>query len=157
MADLAGVLATGGIALVSAAAGAGLTYWLGALNRRHQEAREDDTRWYNARFQAYVDLLGMVAQCQVLWVYPTRTVEGHRELALSLRAALGSVELVGSDEVIDVANKLTVTMLRDMADYAEAVINETPIVAETDVNRLARSETLIRQLVAVARKDLGRP
>jgi hypothetical protein len=21
-------------------------YWLGALNRRHQEAREDATRWY---------------------------------------------------------------------------------------------------------------
>jgi hypothetical protein len=45
MADIGQVLATGGTALVSAAAGAGLTYWLGALNRRHQEAREDKTRF----------------------------------------------------------------------------------------------------------------
>jgi len=56
MADIAQALATGGIALVSAAAGAGLTYWLGALNRRHQEAREDKTRWYEARLQAYAEL-----------------------------------------------------------------------------------------------------
>jgi hypothetical protein len=152
MADLAAYDALVGVAL-----GAGLTYGFSALNRRHQEAREDRTRWYNARLQAYVDLLRAVGQGQVLWVYPTRTVEGHRELALSLRGALGSVELVGSDEVVDVANDLTVTILRDMADYAEAVINETPIIAETDGDRLGRSETLIRQLVAVARKDLGHP
>ena len=56
MADISQVLATGGTALVSAAAGAGLTYWLGALNRRHQEAREDATRWYEARFKAYAEL-----------------------------------------------------------------------------------------------------
>jgi hypothetical protein len=52
MADIAQALVTGGTALVSAAAGAGLTYWLGALNRRHQEAREDATRWYEARREA---------------------------------------------------------------------------------------------------------
>jgi len=56
MADIAQVIATGGTALVSAAAGAGLTYWLGALNRRHQEAREDATRWYEARREAYMEL-----------------------------------------------------------------------------------------------------
>jgi hypothetical protein len=156
MADIPQVLAAYD-ALVGVALGAGLTYGFGALNRRHQEAREDRTRWYNARFQAYVDLLGAVGQGEVLWIYPTPTVEGHRELALSLRAALGSVRLVGSDEVIEVANKLTATILRDMADYAEALINETPIIAATDPDRLERSETLIRQLVAVARKDLGHP
>jgi hypothetical protein len=57
MADIAQVLATGGAALVSAAVGAGLTYWLGALNRRHQEAREDATRWYEKRVQAYKTFL----------------------------------------------------------------------------------------------------
>jgi hypothetical protein len=57
MADIAQVLATGGTALVSAAAGAGLTYWLGGLDRRHQEAREDKTRWYEARREAYAALL----------------------------------------------------------------------------------------------------
>jgi hypothetical protein len=54
IADIAQVLATGGTALVSAAAGAGLTYWLGGVNRRHQEAREDRTRWYEERLGAYV-------------------------------------------------------------------------------------------------------
>ena len=56
MSDMAQVLATGGTALVSAAVGAGLTYWLSALNRRHQEAREDRTRWYEARLQAHMEL-----------------------------------------------------------------------------------------------------
>ena len=56
MANIAQVLATGGTALVSTAAGAGLTYWLGALNRRYQEAREDRTRWYQDRFRTYAEL-----------------------------------------------------------------------------------------------------
>ena len=56
MAEVAQALTTGVTALVSAAVGAGLTYWLGALNRRHQEAREDRTRWYEERLKAYVSL-----------------------------------------------------------------------------------------------------
>jgi hypothetical protein len=56
MAEVAQALITGATALVSAAVGAGLTYWLGALNRRHQEAREDETRWYEARLHAYIEL-----------------------------------------------------------------------------------------------------
>jgi hypothetical protein len=51
MADIPQVLATYD-ALVGVALGAGLTYGLGALNRRHQEAREDKTRWYQARLGA---------------------------------------------------------------------------------------------------------
>ena len=54
MAEVAQALITGATALVSAAVEAGLTYWLGRLNRRHQEAREDSTRWYEKRLQAYV-------------------------------------------------------------------------------------------------------
>jgi hypothetical protein len=54
MADMAQVLVRGGTALVSAAAGAGLTYWLGTLNRRHQETRKNETRWYEKRLRAYV-------------------------------------------------------------------------------------------------------
>jgi hypothetical protein len=42
MADIPQVLATYD-ALVGVALGAGLTYGFGALNRRHQEAREDKT------------------------------------------------------------------------------------------------------------------
>jgi hypothetical protein len=97
MADIAGVLATGGTALVSAAAGAGLTYWLGALNRRHQEAREDKTRWYEARRQAYAALLIAAQRVSV------RSEEGTpekqmSELADELSAAMGAVRLVGSPE-----------------------------------------------------------
>jgi hypothetical protein len=39
-------------ALVGVALGAGLTYGFGALNRRHQEAREDKTRRNEARLKA---------------------------------------------------------------------------------------------------------
>jgi hypothetical protein len=42
-------------ALVGVALGAGLTYGFSALNRRHQEARENETRWYEKRLQVYID------------------------------------------------------------------------------------------------------
>jgi hypothetical protein len=48
MADVAEVLANYD-ALVGVALGVVLTYGLSALSRRHQEAREDKTRWYQAR------------------------------------------------------------------------------------------------------------
>ncbi len=51
MADIGQVLSTGGTTILGVAVGAGLTYWLGALNRRHQEAREDKTRWYQERLR----------------------------------------------------------------------------------------------------------
>jgi hypothetical protein len=57
MADIPQVLATYD-ALVGVALGAGLTYGFGALNRRHQEGREDATRWYQARFDAYAAFCG---------------------------------------------------------------------------------------------------
>jgi ADP-heptose:LPS heptosyltransferase len=117
MADIPQVLANYD-ALVGVALGAGLTYGFGALNRRHQEARENETRWYNARFQAYVNLLQAVGQNEVLWVTDPID-EDHRELALSLRAALGTVRLVGSDEVIEVANKLIGAALGDMRNGQE--------------------------------------
>jgi membrane protein DedA with SNARE-associated domain len=52
MADIPQLLANYD-ALVGVALGAGLTYGFGSLNRRHQEAREDKTRWYQARLEAY--------------------------------------------------------------------------------------------------------
>jgi hypothetical protein len=54
MADIPEVLATYD-ALVGVALGAGLTYGFSALNRRHQEAREDRIRWYDARLKAYAE------------------------------------------------------------------------------------------------------
>lgn len=55
MADVGQVLATGATTIVGVAVGAGLTYWFGVLNRRHQEAREDKTRWYEQRLRAYIE------------------------------------------------------------------------------------------------------
>jgi len=49
-------LDAGGMAVIGVAVGAGLTYLCNALSRRHQEAREDRTRWYEAQFRAYIDL-----------------------------------------------------------------------------------------------------
>ena len=54
MADIAQVIATYD-ALVGVALGAGLTYGFGALNRRHQEKRENETRWYEKRLQLYIE------------------------------------------------------------------------------------------------------
>jgi len=113
MADIAGVLATGGTALVSAAAGAGLTYWLGALNRRHQEAREDKTRWYEARREAYAALLIAAQRVSV------RSEEGTpekqmSELADELAAATSAVRLVGSPEVVEAADNLFVAVVEDV-------------------------------------------
>src|SRR5215218_10666455 len=101
MADIAGVLATGGTALVSAAAGAGLTYWLGALNRRHQEAREDRTRWYEARFRAYAEVSRAYAGANYRRGGP-EFKEAIRELA----SAVGPVLFVGSPEVSHMAVRL---------------------------------------------------
>ena len=47
MTDIPQVLATYD-PLVGVALGAGLTYGFGALNGRHQEARANETRWYEA-------------------------------------------------------------------------------------------------------------
>jgi hypothetical protein len=88
MADIAQVIATYD-ALVGVAIGAGLTYGFGALNRRHQEAREDRTRWYEARLQAYTDLQRAVGSGDVLRLrlYPSQ--EAYDEVTLSLLSALG--------------------------------------------------------------------
>jgi hypothetical protein len=69
MADIGAALVTGSATIVGVVAGAGLTYWSSALNRRHQEAREDKTRWYEARLQAYVEL-HRVAASGLAWGMP---------------------------------------------------------------------------------------
>jgi hypothetical protein len=50
MADIPQLL-TNYDALVGVALGAGLTYGFGALNRRHIEKRENQTRWYEQGFK----------------------------------------------------------------------------------------------------------
>jgi hypothetical protein len=49
MTDIEQWLARLDSAVVGAPIGAALTYLTSALNRRHQEEREDKTRWYNTQ------------------------------------------------------------------------------------------------------------
>jgi hypothetical protein len=108
MADIPQVIATYD-ALVGVALGAGLTYGFGALNRRHQEARENETRWYEQRRQAYVKLLvsafdvnHMLAGLNV--ARPTKEEKNQKFSALN--AALAEVRIVGSAETRQKARDL---------------------------------------------------
>jgi hypothetical protein len=62
VADVAQVLANNQ-AIVGVVVGAVLGYVLNALNRRHQEKRENETRWYEARLQAYSDFYSIYFDC----------------------------------------------------------------------------------------------
>jgi hypothetical protein len=169
MADIAGVLATGGTALVSAAAGAGLTYWLGALNRRHQEAREDKTRWYEARREAYAALLIAAQRVSV------RSEEGTpekqmSELADELSAAMGAVRLVGSPEVVEAADNVFIAILEDVELFRQEVLDFAQKVEDSDeeldpleelenleTTRVLHMQEARKAFEKAARKDLGHP
>jgi len=100
MADIPQVLATYD-ALVGVALGAGLTYGFGALNRRQQERREDKTRLYEARFQAYAQLSQAALTRGVIDPRTSPNAEERLSQAMtSATTAMGAIALVGSDEVL---------------------------------------------------------
>ena len=106
MADIPQVLATYD-ALVGVALGAGLTYGLGALNRRHQEAREDRTRWYEARLQTYARLYEAAYNSYFSIYRPTVSSEGNLDEAFrETMNAVGAIHFIGSQEVIKAAETL---------------------------------------------------
>jgi hypothetical protein len=142
MAEIAQVLATYD-ALAGVAIGAGLTYWFGALNRRHQEAREDRTRWHEARFNAYADFYGTVSD---VWFTATQgqpTYEDRQKLSTRLYAALSRVLLVGSLEAVRAATTV-----------AEETSEESAKAAKFDEERVT---PFVHQFLDAARKDLGHP
>jgi hypothetical protein len=150
-------------------AGAGLTYWVGALNRRHQEAREDRTRWYEARREAYAALL--IAAQRVSVSSEEGTSEEHMsELADELSAAMGAVRLVGSPEVIEAADQLFIAILQDVELFRQEVLEFAQKVEDSDedLDPLEELENLEATRVLhvpearktfekAARKDLGHP
>ena len=142
MADIGQVLATGGTALVSAAAGAGLAYWLGALNRRHQEARENETRWYEARLQAYIELSQAAHDAYFAAFGKWTTTEVYERLGQRLTTAVGAIHFVGSPEVIEAAEKVL-----------DGALEELGSDREMHGNFLDKLD----QFQVVARKDLGHP
>jgi hypothetical protein len=142
MADLPQVLATYD-ALVGVAVGAGLTYGFGALNRRQQERREDKTRLYEARFQAYAQLSQAALTRGVIDPRTSPNAEERLSQAMtSASSAMGAIALVGSDEVLIAANKLVVT------------VGEETERREPDLHRLRDAQAAFRD---AARKDLGLP
>jgi hypothetical protein len=99
MADIAQVLATYD-ALVGVALG-GLTYGFGALNRRHVEKREEATRLYEARFQAYAQLSQAALTGGVIDPRTSPNAEERLSQAMtSATLAMGAIALIGSDEVL---------------------------------------------------------
>ena len=142
MADIPQVLATYD-ALVGVALGAGLTYGFGALNRRHQEKREDDTRWYEKRVQAYTDLSAIAFQGLVLSRQSIEEADFEVNLAHlgALVKAASLIRLVGSPEVYKRANQVV-----DVS--SEMIVNR-----ETSLGRAYAQA--VNAFERAARKDLG--
>ena len=111
MADIPQVLATYD-ALVGVALGAGLTYWFSALNRRHQEKREDDTRWYEPRFKAYTVVPQLVAEA--ISLAGTGDLVRYQRFLAELTGAIGAVRLVSSEETMEVANRLFDLLMKEV-------------------------------------------
>jgi hypothetical protein len=172
MADIAQVLATGGTTIVGVAVGAGLTYWLGALNRRHQEAREDETRWYEARREAYAAML-MASSLH----FRSMTDESEKLAEKSrneLTAAISAVRLVGSPAAIEAADNMYSAILEAAGVYGQELIDTLKQVVQhpeqgvtdEEVNILTEKFALLRlnpthlasawaAFEEAARRDLG--
>jgi hypothetical protein len=141
MADIAQVLATYD-ALAGVAVGAGLTYGFGALNRRHQEAREDRTRWYDARLKAYIEFYQAAYDAYFTAVGSEQSGEVSTSLVHRLMNAIGAIHFVGSPEVTEAAVKVF-----------DAAFEELGPDREMSGDFLDHLE----HFQVVARKDLGHP
>jgi hypothetical protein len=156
MADIPQVIATYD-ALVGVALGAGLTYGLGALNRRHQEAREDATRWYEARREAYGALL--IAASRVfrnIIDAPGKLERPFAELMDEIVAAVGAVRLVGSPEVIAAADSLVAAIVQDARDYGQKLMEIGPQWAEATGEDSAIIEKKLKDSSRAVRMALAR-
>jgi hypothetical protein len=142
MADVAQVIATYD-ALVGVALGAGLTYGLGALNRRHQEAREDKTRWYEARFKAYAELSRAFSNCLRAAHRDKEDMEAREDAVQELSWAAGAIRYLSSDEVVAAAEMLVSVVVRELQ-------SERPV--DSTITRAA-----LVNFENAARKDLGHP
>jgi hypothetical protein len=121
MADISQLLATYD-ALVGVALGAGLTYGFGALNRRHQEAREDKTRWYETRLKAYGEIGQTFLNMALLMEQSTRSYaelrEARERAVAELRRLAGTIHLVGSPEVVNEVERLLQIALEGLRDVS---------------------------------------
>jgi hypothetical protein len=169
MADISQVLATYDT-LVGVALGAGLTYGFGALNRRHQESREDATRWYNARREAYGAFL--IAASRMSWINPVGEEPDRppKEVVDEIVAAMEAVRLVGSPRVIEAADSLFAAVGEDLANYAQKFMELAPQWVEAtgeeaatlrerldNAREAGRMPAARKAFEETARNDLGHP
>lgn len=160
-----------GMAIVGVVIGAGLTYVFGALNRRHQEEREDKTRWYEARREAYGALL--IAASRVSRSFRDEPKPGRPtgEPMDELIAAMGALRLVGSPPVIEAADNLFTAILEDVALHGQKLLEMARRKAEDsemdldlleeELDNLPRARTIHmpaarKAFEEAARKDLGK-
>jgi hypothetical protein len=132
MADIPQVLATYD-ALVGVALGAGLTYGFSALSRRHQEAREDKTRWYQARLEAYAEFYRTLSDWWVLTAQDQNTQDERDKLVSRLSNALGLIQFVGSPEVALMALALFKEAMKEEEDEAQSKLGAFLFAARKDL------------------------
>jgi hypothetical protein len=147
MADIGQVLATGGTTIVGVAVGAGLTYWFGAMNRRHQEAREDATRGYEAKLQAYADFLHTVHTGLMLAARDRASEQEKEGFITGLMVAFTPIRFVGSQEAREKGRLLYVRVVRAL----RGTVMEDEGLPDMPVG------LALEGFEAAARKDLGRP
>jgi hypothetical protein len=147
VADVGPALVTGGATVIGVVVGAGLTYWQGALNRRHQEEREDKTRWYEARLQAYIQLNQAIEDMTALLFGGQKPSNEERQRAMAaLRSAHSTVHLVGSPDTYDEAEALI--------PLATRILNGLQPPMHMDKDLWTEKVLEIKHL---ARQDLGYP
>ena len=132
MADVAEVLATYD-ALVGVALGAGLTYGFSFLNRRHQEAREDKTRWYQARLDAYADFYRALSDWWLLGVRAQSTQDDREKLVGRLSNAHGLIQFIGSPAVALLSNALFKAAIEEGEDEAQSKLGVFVFAARKDL------------------------
>jgi hypothetical protein len=134
------VLATGGTTIAGVAVGAGLTFLFGALTRRHQEEREKETRWYEARFRAYADLFWVIDETFGI-LRGQGTKEKADQVSERFGSSLSQARLVASPEV-------ETSLLRIALMFSNAFRSPEPI----DEAKFLQAVEVFR---GYARKDLG--
>lgn len=144
MSKIIQAIATSTPTVIGIVIGAVLTYGLGALSRRHQEKREDETRWYEARLRTYGDFQGGLIRASVLANYPTVDHDDFKRLLQEIGSSLGQISLVGSTEVNDAAKTLFHVIMHELRQLPGKAMDETTITGPRVAFELA------------ARKDLGR-
>jgi hypothetical protein len=142
-------LGAGGMAVVGVVVGAFLTHLFGALTRRRHEKREDRTRWYERRLQAYIEFYQTVYEvffslgATALRTKRPLTENEAESLLQRLLNDLGTIHFVGSPEVIDAAEKVMMEVLPQL---------DTPQNPSSEF-----IDELEGRFQAAARKDLGHP